>query len=60
MAETGAAPVALTHRRILWIALPILLSNVTVPLLGAVDTAVVGQMGEAAGLTPLGVPRGGH
>jgi len=51
VAETGAAPVALTHRRILWIALPILLSNVTVPLLGAVDTAVVGQMGEAA---PLG------
>ncbi|WP_071674058.1 MATE family efflux transporter [Nioella nitratireducens] len=51
MAETPAAPVALTHRRVLWIALPILLSNITVPLLGAVDTAVVGQMGLAA---PLG------
>ncbi len=51
MAETPAALVALTHRRVLWIALPILLSNITVPLLGAVDTAVVGQMGLAA---PLG------
>ena len=34
-----------THRRILAIAGPIVLSNATIPLLGAVDTAVVGQMG---------------
>ncbi len=33
-----------THRRILKIALPIILANSTVPLLGAVDTFVVGQI----------------
>ena len=41
-----------THRRILAIAGPIVLSNATIPLLGAVDTAVVGQMGQAA---PIGI-----
>ena len=46
-----AAPQPLTHRRVLKIALPIVLSNATVPLLGAVDVGVVGQMGEAA---PIG------
>lgn len=33
------------------IALPIVLSNATVPILGAVDVGVVGQLGEAA---PIG------
>ncbi len=42
---------AITHGRVLRIALPVVLSNATVPLLGAVDTAVIGQMGQAA---PLG------
>jgi Na+-driven multidrug efflux pump len=32
--------------RVLRVAVPILLANVTVPILGAVDTGVVGQMGE--------------
>lgn len=41
----------ITHRRVLGIALPIVLANATVPLLGLVDTAVVGQMGDAA---PIG------
>lgn len=41
----------ITHGRVLKIALPIVLSNATVPLLGAVDTGVVGQLGEAA---PIG------
>lgn len=40
-----------THRRILKIALPVVLSNATVPILGAVDVGVVGQLGEAA---PIG------
>ncbi len=40
-------PVPLTHRRVLKIALPIVLSNATVPILGAVDVGVVGQLGEA-------------
>lgn len=41
----------LTHRRVLHIALPIVLSNATVPILSAVDVGVVGQMGQAA---PIG------
>jgi multidrug resistance protein, MATE family len=45
----------LTHRRVLAIALPIVLSNATVPLLGAVDTAVVGQMGLAAPIGAVGI-----
>jgi multidrug resistance protein, MATE family len=36
-------------------ALPIVLSNATVPLLGAVDTAVVGQMGQAAPIGAVGL-----
>ncbi|PWG16242.1 MATE family efflux transporter [Salibaculum griseiflavum] len=49
MAET------LTHRRVLNIALPIVLSNATVPILGAVDTGVVGQMGAAAPIGAVGI-----
>lgn len=45
----------LTHRRVLKIALPIVLSNATVPILGAVDTGVVGQMGQAAPIGAVGV-----
>jgi len=45
----------ITHRRVLNIALPIVLSNATVPLLGAVDTGVVGQMGLAAPIGAVGV-----
>jgi MATE family multidrug resistance protein len=45
----------LTHRRVLNIALPIVLSNATVPILGAVDTAVVGQMGAAAPIGAVGL-----
>ena len=33
----------MTHGRVLRIAGPIVLSNATVPLLGAVDTAVIGN-----------------
>ncbi len=42
---------AVSHRRILKFAGPVTLANVTVPLLGVVDTGVVGQMGAA---TPIG------
>ncbi|MDC1274456.1 MATE family efflux transporter, partial [Planktomarina temperata] len=38
----------ITHRRVLSIALPIVISNATVPILGAVDTGVIGQLGGAA------------
>lgn len=50
-----AAPEAITHRRVLGIALPIVLSNATVPLLGAVDTGVVGQLGQAAPIAAVGM-----
>ncbi|MFO1174374.1 MAG: MATE family efflux transporter [Paracoccaceae bacterium] len=48
-------PGALTHRRVLKIALPIVLSNATVPLLGAVDTGVIGHLGRAAPIGAVGV-----
>ena len=39
---------SLTHRAILRIALPVVISNVSTPLIGVVDTAVVGQIPDAA------------
>ncbi|MBQ4824921.1 MATE family efflux transporter [Leisingera sp. HS039] len=45
----------ITHKRVLKIALPIVLSNATVPILGAVDTGVVGQMGQAAPIGAVGI-----
>jgi multidrug resistance protein, MATE family len=45
----------LTHARVLRIALPIVISNATVPILGAVDTAVVGQLGQAAPIGAVGL-----
>jgi MATE family multidrug resistance protein len=50
-----AAPDPVTHGRVLRIALPIVLSNATVPILGAVDTGVVGQMGLAAPIGAVGL-----
>lgn len=49
------AVAALTHRRVLAIALPIVASNATIPLLGAVDTGVVGRMGQAAPIGAVGL-----
>ena len=42
------ATAIVSHRTILGLALPIMLSNVSTPLLGAVDTAVVGQIPDPA------------
>lgn len=44
-----------TSARLWRIAAPIILANATVPLLGAVDTAVVGQMGLAAPIGSVGL-----
>lgn len=41
-------PVEVTNRRVLAIAVPMTLAYLTTPLLGITDTAVVGQLGEAA------------
>lgn len=51
--QDGSAPI--THRRVLQIAVPIVLSNATVPILGAVDTGVVGQLGLAAPIGAVGM-----
>ncbi|MFO1106140.1 MAG: MATE family efflux transporter [Amaricoccus sp.] len=48
-------PSAITHGRVLRIALPIVLSNATVPILGAVDTGVIGQLGQAAPIGAVGL-----
>lgn len=45
------------HRRVLTLAAPIVLANLTQPILGAVDTAVAGHLGSAADLG--GVALGG-
>lgn len=45
----------LSHSRVLRIAVPIVLANATVPILGAVDTGVVGQMGVAAPIGAVGI-----
>ena len=44
-----------THARVLRIAGPVVLANITVPVLGAVDTGVVGQIGEAAPIGAVGL-----
>jgi multidrug resistance protein, MATE family len=51
--QAAASPI--THRRVLAIAVPVVLSNATVPLLGIVDTGVVGQIGEAAPIGAVGI-----
>ena len=43
------------HRQILHIALPAIITNITVPLLGLVDTAIVGHMGSAAYMAAIAV-----
>lgn len=53
--KTGGGAPQLHNRRVLHIALPIVLSNATVPILGAVDTAVVGQIGLAAPIGAVGL-----
>ncbi|EOG1048955.1 MATE family efflux transporter DinF [Vibrio fluvialis] len=35
------------HRQVLWLAIPMVLSNITIPLLGLVDAAVIGHLEHA-------------
>ena len=48
-------PFSVTHRSVLAIAVPMTLAYLTTPLLGLVDTAVVGQFGDAALLGGLAI-----
>ena len=51
--NTAAAPVS--HRTIWALAAPIILSNLTIPLLGAVDTAVMGHLPHPEFLGAVGL-----
>ena len=51
----SSPPRPITHRRVLAIALPIMLSNATTPILGAVDTGVVGQIGDPVPIGAVGI-----
>lgn len=46
------------NKRILQIAVPSIISNITVPLLGLVDVTIVGHLGSAAYIGAIAV--GGH
>ena len=46
---------SLTHKRVLGVAVPIVLANATIPILGAVDTAVIGQLGLAVPIGAVGI-----
>lgn len=54
-AAADEARAKITHKRVLHIAVPIVISNATVPILGAVDTGVVGQLGAAAPIGAVGL-----
>ena len=43
----------ITYARVSAIALPVVLSNITVPLQGAIDTAVIGNLGDAVYLAAV-------
>lgn len=44
----AATPPEVSHRRMFAIAVPMMLSHITVPLLGLVDATVIGRLGDAA------------
>jgi MATE family multidrug resistance protein len=50
-----AGGLALGHGRILRIAVPVVIANATVPLLGVVDTGVVGQLGDPVPIGAVGL-----
>ncbi len=52
---TATTAQAITGSRILAIALPVVVSNATVPLQGAVDTAIIGNVSSPGALAGVGV-----
>jgi multidrug resistance protein, MATE family len=46
--DAGAVREPLTHRKVLALAVPVMLSNVSTPLIGIVDTGVVGRIPDPA------------
>ncbi len=55
VAAAGADAGAIGARRVMAIALPVMLSNATVPIQGAVDTAVIGNLGSDVYLAAVGL-----
>ncbi len=53
--ETKCCAMAALNRQILHIAIPAIVSNITVPLLGLVDVAIVGHLGSAAYIGAIAV-----
>jgi len=51
IADTGP----LTYGRVLTLATPIIFANIAVPILGIVDTAVIGHLGRAAPLAAIAI-----
>ncbi len=49
------SPAVITHGQVFRIAWPIILANAAVPLLGIVDTAVIGHEGSAAALGAIAI-----
>ncbi len=45
----------ISHKRILKIAIPMVVSNATIPILGAVDIGVIGQLGDQILLAAVGM-----
>ena len=45
----------ISHKRILKIAVPMVVSNATIPILGAVDIGVIGQLGDQSLLAAVGM-----
>ncbi|MEM7188639.1 MAG: MATE family efflux transporter [Pseudomonadota bacterium] len=53
MENSTKASRAVTYRRIGLIALPVVLSNALIPLQGAIDTAIIGNLGDAVYLAAV-------
>ena len=53
--SAAPAPRPITGRRVLAIAIPVVLSNATVPIQGAVDTAIIGNLGSETYLAGVGL-----
>ena len=48
-------PIDTSYKRIIAIALPVLLANLAMPLQSVIDTAIVGNMNETAKLAGMGL-----
>ena len=52
---THQSPTAPVNRQILQIAIPSIVSNITVPLLGLIDVSIVGHLGAASYIGAIAV-----